>query len=182
MGGGFCRHPPPEIQREIDMLDEKQKRILEMWERNMTGSEIANAIGITRNAVMGILDRMRKRGLAEYRLSPEARRKPVRKAVKASVSTELPKAQAKASTQPEPDPDQFVMTVLEDKSIPPHGPVTMMNLHYLSCRYIISDVNGAETLFCGKMKTTGAYCAEHHQLCYVPPAPKKKKSGFKFRS
>jgi hypothetical protein len=73
------------------------------------------------------------------------------------------------------------MTALEDRSLPPHGPVTLMKLHHRSCWYIVSDVMGGETLFCGRMKTTGAYCAEHHQLCYVPNIPKKKKVVAQYR-
>jgi hypothetical protein len=164
------------------MLNDKQKRILVMWENNMTGSEIANAIGITRNAVMGHLSRIRAMKLTGYKVEPKGHRKPVRKAVEAPKTSALPKTIQKPKAKPETNPDQFVMTVLEDRSLPPHGPVTLMNLHHLSCRYIISEVKGAQTLFCGKVKTTAAYCAEHHQLCYVPPNPKKKKVTPLYRS
>jgi hypothetical protein len=157
------------------MLNDREKRILAMWEKNMTGGEIGNAIGITRNAVMGILGRLRARGHVGYKVPPPAYRKRVRKGVEPQKTSEPPKPSTKTKPKPAANPDQFEMVVLKDLSLPPHGPVTLMKLHRLSCRYIISEVKGSETLFCGKMKTTGAYCAEHHELCYVPSMPRKKR-------
>ena len=164
------------------MLDEKQKKIFELWKKNFTGSQIANEIGITRNAVMGILDRMRKKGIIGYKSPPKSYRQPVRNAHNPVPLSRAPQEPKTIRTEPDDDADQLVMTVLDDRSLPPHGPVTLMKLHHLSCRYIISDVKGAETLFCGKVKSVGAYCEEHRKLCYQPPMPKKKKPAFQFRS
>jgi len=164
------------------MLTDKEKSIVTMWNKNMSGQEIGDELGITRNAVMGILNRLRLKGVVGYKVKPKTYRKRSQKPVEAPKPIAPPKAPPKPKPQPARNPDQLVMAVLEDRSLPPHGPVTLMKLHHRSCRYIVSDVKGAETLFCGRMKTTGAYCAEHHQLCYVPSIPKKKKVMGQYRS
>jgi hypothetical protein len=61
------------------------------------------------------------------------------------------------------------------------GPVRFMQLHALSCRYIIGKVDGPKTMFCGKAKTSGAYCAEHHALCYQPPTPRPSRKAANYR-
>ena len=44
------------------MTEEKRQRIAELWNQNMPSSKIAEEVGVTRNAVIGAVYRLRKRG------------------------------------------------------------------------------------------------------------------------
>lgn len=44
--------------------------------------------------------------------------------------------------------------------------VTMDRLTLLKCRYIVSEIDGANTLYCGKSVHKIPYCKEHYQICY----------------
>jgi hypothetical protein len=45
------------------------------------------------------------------------------------------------------------------------APVALMQLKVHHCRYVVGDVNGPRTLYCGERKATGSsYCARHHAL------------------
>lgn len=46
------------------------------------------------------------------------------------------------------------------------GPVSMDQLTLMKCRYIVSEVNGYHTLYCGKEVHKIPYCKEHYNICY----------------
>lgn len=47
--------------------------------------------------------------------------------------------------------------------------VTMDRLTFSKCRYIVSDINGINTLYCGKEISIPPYCEHHYSICYVKP-------------
>ena len=51
----------------ISKVTEYEKEILELWENGSTGSQIANKIGATRNAVMDKLHRMKEAQIISYK-------------------------------------------------------------------------------------------------------------------
>ena len=60
----------------------------------------------------------------------------------------------------------------EDKH---HLGVTILELKFSSCRYIIGYEENAGTIFCGEVIHRISYCANHYSACYIP-APKKLKA------
>jgi len=47
--------------------------------------------------------------------------------------------------------------------------ISFMELDNQSCRYVIGDVKGLDTVFCGDIKLDGqAYCQAHYRWCYRP--------------
>ena len=53
--------------------------------------------------------------------------------------------------------------------------VTIMDLRYSSCRYIVGSDEDLGTLYCGEVVSQRSYCKEHYALCYIPAAIKTKK-------
>jgi hypothetical protein len=137
--------------------------IIKMWTEHKTGSEIAAKVKMTRSAVMGMVGRLRNRGLLEYR-DPASKKNatPEEKRLKKLRNPVVPNLRRK-KLPPLPPIDEETR------------PITLLNLRLDSCRFIINDSNkAADFLFCGQPKHIGSYCKEHHAICYIKAEPRKR--------
>lgn len=46
--------------------------------------------------------------------------------------------------------------------------ITIMDLRYNSCRYVMGSDEDLGTLFCGDPVAKRSYCRQHYELCYIP--------------
>jgi hypothetical protein len=152
-----------------------------MWEKNMTGSQIGIELGMTRNAVMGQLKRMRDKKMVEYRIDRDSVRMPVRRSITPNLTDLDAPPDAPVKKRSVGRFNSLTIPMTDEVKAFTDGPVRFMQLHPLSCRYVIGKVNGPKTMFCGKAKTYGAYCAEHHALCYQPPTPRPSRKAANYR-
>lgn len=137
--------------------------IVDLWQGNVTAQKIADDFGITKNAVIGRVTRLRNRG---YDLR---KREPPAKVEVMTKRTSIPKPVI--SWVPEPP----VNLISEPKTAHVIGPKGIMDLKMDDCRYIINEGPVSSFLFCGEPKTGRTYCAKHHKLCYVPMVRKNSK-------
>ena len=149
-------------------------QLVALWRDQKTGSEIAAALGMTRNAVMGMLNRLRVKGKLGYRklqflgkdTKPRRSRANAPKA-KTTVSVDKPGV----STGPNP---HLVVWPKRPEPVFTPGPdkgVKLEDLEYWHCRWAMSEVRPKVFRFCGARKKDGSsYCTEHHALVYVPRA------------
>ena len=147
-------------------LSDKDKLIIERWEQGFTGSDIGNEFGMTRNAVMGKLARLRKLGLVTYKMNAKISLKDVKPKKLKLVKTfnSYPKM-FRGRLPPTPLP----------KMLPVKGkPIKFLDLKPFTCRYIVNDGKPSEFMFCGKPKMIRSYCDEHARLCYMPTKTKEK--------
>ena len=133
--------------------DKTKNAVLEMWNKNYTGGQIAKELCLTRNTVMGIIHRLKKTEAVEPR-------------VKIPPKIDPPKVVVKTKKLPP--------VFIKPKPVN-HMPRTLMQLRANSCRYVVNDGHASQFLFCGKPKEKGAYCMDHAQLCYVKPHKGVKK-------
>lgn len=162
-------------------VTEQEAEILKLWKEGQTGQAIADQLGITRNAVMGKLHRLRERRIISYK-SVATRLAAIRHAVR--VRERAKKAEAEPAPQPIEEKPQKVEVVdilpeMVEEEPPPkpdRNPVTLMNLGPLSCRYVINNGVAKDFLFCNAVKKVGSsYCEEHHTLCHVPQLHLRRK-------
>lgn len=127
------------------MTEEKRARIAELWNLGWTSSHIADAVGLSRNSVIGAVHRLRKNGA--IMTTREERRKPriVKKA------HELP-----------------IRKNLKKKNLELGKPVNILKLSFQSCRFIVEEGGVHETKYCNNKIHKGAYCEDHYKICYVP--------------
>lgn len=92
------------------MQDETRKKVLRLWQENRSGSQIAAELGVSRNAVLGVVKRHKDKGNALRGPLPWANR----------------------IQKPKPVERLF------DYATPPSG-VTLMGLRHASCRYIVRE-------------------------------------------
>lgn len=172
----------------LNNLTETQRKVLELWKKNMTGSAIAAEMKITRNAVMGLINRLRLKGFVDYRVSEPSRSgmaKPKKKTLQPRLPIEMP---VKLKPPPrEEEKGQSVSDLIIEHFIqkgPKHKvgiPLTMLKRR--GCKYPINNSNDpAGHLFCGEaVKELTPYCEEHHAICYVSIAKYKRRESVTFQ-
>ena len=167
---------------DIDDLNEQEKTILKLWEQGFTGQEIGHQIGKTRSAVLGKLNRLRKRGLIGYKVQITRVEHQ-----KVSIKHKKPDAVIKKSIVDRPRLTPFVFKIKNRDRQPPvftkparvwnGNPVTLMELEFGMCKYSVSEDNASQHMFCGKPIYKRVYCEDHHKLCYIEPHHRKRNSA-----
>ena len=68
---------------------------------------------------------------------------------------------------PKKEISKHVHEMRKAENAPPKK-ITIMDLTYTSCRYVIGNDEELGSLFCGQKTYKRSYCPHHFQLCYVP--------------
>lgn len=156
-------------------LTKEELKIIKLWEEGYSGTQIGIELGMTRNAVMGKIYRLRKLAQLEYGHTKMASRAvievddPVKKIEEKPKNAKIPKKASRPKLRPvvwTPKPDPSTV------KIPERG-VTFFSLRPGRCRYPLEGDSLATYVFCGAPATNKSYCKEHHQLCYIPPSQKR---------
>jgi len=167
--------------------DEEEALIIRLWKERKTGSQIGAAVGRSRNAIMGKLNRLRSKGVIELLPEGEARFKP-KSPVAAPVSQPkktpslavVPSLSQKAEKVNNPPLERITSLFVPPEPAPePMDPIKFTDLKPMSCRYVVSGKRPENFLFCGMDKKRGAYCAEHAALSYVSVERKRPGGTFK---
>lgn len=132
------------------MISEDVKiEIRTLWNDGMTGSQIGEKLGLSRNAVLGAIHRMRAAG---HELAVRG------------DGVFRPKKKRKFMSRP-----KLPTRSKADDSADEKRPVGLLKLTPRSCRYIVTHGNFETTKYCNaEALEVGPYCKEHRALCYVP--------------
>jgi hypothetical protein len=122
---------------------EQRQRVIELWNRGYTATQIAlqpEFRGLTRNAVIGKLWRLRKREPGHFRPDRLPQPRPVRELKKRLIRRASVMTKASLSPPPPPPPRR-------------NGGVALLDIAPNGCRFIISsDARRAPThLYCGEL-------------------------------
>ena len=128
------------------MLNDIETEILRLWEQNIPARQIGAALGITKNAVIGRVNRMRKKGVdIDVRVMPK---------------TSIVKIPAAEPIEEELEPlNQIGISVFQ--------------LTNKTCKFVVDGEHPRYFRFCGDPVTTKSYCKTHHAICYVKVQPKR---------
>lgn len=138
-------------------------KLIELWNAKASASEIGKELGLTRNAVIGRIKRLRDKGvqLRSFTAVPktEVSRARVRevKTDRGWVKKKEP-IKSKGPVQLQLDFDPPVEKLKRS--------IDIFQLTPRSCRYITGEDNKRGALYCGDNKVSGAYCAKHAKMCY----------------
>jgi len=134
-------------------IPEKQaKIILELWNSGYSGSDISKETGKTRNAVLGLLHRLKSKG---YYVEKKAQKTQESKKTKKIKEIRTNKGWVRS----------FNAVKIQDSVIPEHG-MTIMDLTPNSCRFVIQTDTPEGAIFCGHTLHKHRYCEEHFRMCY----------------
>lgn len=134
---------------EVDVL------LLKMWAEGKSSSEIAEVLGVTRNAVIGRATRLRRRGEIVNRRQITVARK-IHKTKEHVMEAE-----------PTPSPEPTSQVESEAAS---GLAQSLLNLRYGQCKWPL------ETTFCEEEREQGRpYCARHRKMSFRPAYEGAKK-------
>lgn len=124
--------------------EEEIARLRELWEDpENSASKIALIFGVTRNSIIGKVDRL---GL------------PGRRGTARKQRTYVYHYRAGA---------KIIPIVIPARDIPYRG-VTFWECGVSDCHYPVEG-DGLSAVFCGNPISHGSYCAQHYAICYEPP-------------
>lgn len=143
--------------------DEAVEELKRMWDRGMTTGQIAKALNVTKNSIIGKVHRLcltaRPSPIKKVpaKKAPAAKKensKPVKESRKPSIATPVTKKEEKSMTEP--------ASFVEETNIP------LVKLDNHTCRWPLGDPRDDDFCFCGKKVKTGqTYCEEHSAVAYV---------------
>jgi GcrA cell cycle regulator len=132
--------------------DERVALLKRHFEEGMTCSEIARAMGISRNAVIGKLSRL---GLSRPKTASGGLT--LRKAAPRGPKI-VTQRRILTALRAEPEPAE---------EIPSEFRCTLLELSRDTCRWPVSGPQGSDIAFCGSRRVDGLpYCAAHARLAY----------------
>ena len=142
--------------------------VIKMWKSGMTSGEIAAALRISRNQVMGVVFRAQQRGelskktqaqLAVIKSSAAMKRPTKKKPTLNQVMV------ANEEKRPEPKPQEEVRPVVQPPKAAKYSgkSKTLLELSAFECRWIHDDKK-----FCAKptVSESTSWCAEHYPIVY----------------
>lgn len=150
--------PPTWTEERIALLKQ-------LFERGRTCREIAIEIGLSRNAVIGKIARLKLTGPGSRGPSRRAGSAPRRPAGARQLQILL-KQRIEANGEAATPAAEVVALEI------PQGPgCSLMELGKDTCRWPVGDLDAAEAKFCGNRPLDGLpYCAGHARIAYRAPS------------
>jgi hypothetical protein len=139
-------------------------QLIEFCAKGWTSSRIAQALGVTRNAVIGARHRNGLSISLEQELTRRAAQK--FKANRARQATKHQFGKAKSPTrQPKKGPERTTSSLTVLAPPPTNGTVPFISTKLGQCRWICED-----GLCCGHKTTTisSSWCHSHYRIVFVP--------------
>jgi len=143
--------------------DEAVEELKNMWDRGMTTGQIAKALNVTKNSIIGKV----------HRLCLTARPSPIKKTpVKSEKKVVAPEKEVKKSKTPTqhivPTEVKNIKDEEPSSSLVEETNIPLVKLDNHTCRWPLGDPRDDDFCFCGKRVKTGqTYCEEHSAIAYV---------------
>ena len=158
--------------------EETVEELKKMWDKGMTTGQIAKALNVTKNSIIGKV----------HRLCLTARPSPIKKSSTPKTETEDKKTASKTkkacktSEKKEKTSEKKVEKTIKEKVVEPkevkvvepapkvveETNIPLVKLDNHTCRWPLGDPKDDDFCFCGKrIKTGQTYCEEHAAVAYV---------------
>jgi len=151
--------------------DEAVEELRRMWDRGMTTGQIAKALNVTKNSIIGKVHRLclTARPSPIKKVSEKVSEKKEKKTI-ASSKTSKPAKVKVIQEKPSKDCHESAKEstpFVEETNIP------LVKLDNHTCRWPLGDPRDDDFCFCGKRVKTGqTYCEEHAAVAYVKAGKK----------
>ena len=124
--------------------EETKERIKELWTLGWSSTKIGLELGLTRNSVIGVVHRMRQKGIS----IPSNRKTTIKK-----------KYTREKETKARSERDKYY-----------ESPTDIFGLRMSSCRFIVEEGTVYTTKYCNQKAHKASYCKDHYKICYYKPA------------
>jgi GcrA cell cycle regulator len=157
----------------MSWTDERVELLKKLWSDGLSASRIAAQLGgITRNAVIGKVHRLRLSGRKSVSAAAS------RKASFSSHMVRMPRASTRGNTALAQVYDYDAEATPEsiENIIPIGQRCGLIDLTEQTCHWPIGDPGSSDFMFCGGNPVAGLpYCAYHCRIAYRPAAERRRK-------
>ena len=163
----------------MNWTDERVEILRKLWAEGLSASQIAAQLGgVSRNAVIGKVHRLKLSGRGRATTAPARQKKapgmhrPARptRAIAATVGATA----LKAHYEVEPVVRQ-VLRPVENVVVPMSRRLALTELSEHTCKWPNGDPLSEDFSFCGnETGETGPYCRYHARIAYQPPAERRR--------
>lgn len=140
---------------------EKLRKLQSLVKENLTAREIASILRVSRNSVIGKLNRegLKLNGATGPRpKSRKPKEKPIRSVPPLNYKRDYVAAHGRRDVMPLPKQEKFVYT---------GESISFLQLSYNTCKYSVSGDTYETFRFCGKTIHDRSFCIDHFKLCYT---------------
>jgi GcrA cell cycle regulator len=171
--------------------DERVETLKKLWSEGLSASQIAASLGgVSRNAVIGKVHRLKLSSRGRAAAAPARQKKAPKAAIAANASV---KPAARIATQSRPMPasigatalqvqyetdavaEVYVRPVHSNVVVPISRRLRLVELTERTCKWPNGDPLAEDFSFCGTDSAeTGPYCKYHAKLAYQPAAERRR--------
>ncbi|MBA3448950.1 MAG: GcrA cell cycle regulator [Pseudaminobacter sp.] len=165
----------------MNWTDERVETLRKLWAEGLSASQIAAQLGgVTRNAVIGKVHRLKLSGRGRSTASPTRQKKPsqasktparpaaVNRPVTSSVGATALQAQFEPAVRHHVRPSESVV-------IPISRHLHLVQLNERTCKWPNGDPLSEDFHFCGNESAeTGPYCKYHAKIAFQPASERRR--------
>tara|TARA_R110000868_G_scaffold145660_4_gene366003 strand:- start:2700 stop:3236 length:537 start_codon:yes stop_codon:yes gene_type:complete len=162
--------------------DERVERLKQLWSEGHSASEVAKTLGgITRNAVIGKVHRLKLSGRARPVGPPKEKKSRILAGSRrrSSPTRTFAKNRKKLTQRPASEISPATEALIASDIPAPVGPgVTLMMLNPKMCKWPIGEPEDFGFHFCAHTVRDGyPYCTHHALIAYQPNKPRNRNPG-----
>ncbi len=153
--------------------EDRVETLKKLWTEGLSASQIAKEMGegVTRNAIIGKVHRLKLSGRATPSRPPRPRAKP---APKPRITTSTPRTSTTTPVVSRETP--VAPPPLEPTPLPSGEFATVLTLTNHICKWPIGDPTDQNFRFCGrKSKANSPYCDAHATQAYQPQSRRRRR-------
>jgi GcrA cell cycle regulator len=171
----------------MNWTDERVELLRKLWSEGLSASQIAAQLGgVSRNAVIGKVHRLKLSGRGRATATPARQKKAVQgstvqksvsRAVTATrhVTTSIGATALQAQFDSEPVARHYIRPVAENVVVPISRHLHLVELTERTCKWPNGDPLSEDFHFCGNdAAETGPYCKYHARVAFQPASERRR--------
>jgi GcrA cell cycle regulator len=172
----------------MNWTDERVELLKKLWSEGLSASQIAAQLGgVSRNAVIGKVHRLKLSGRGRATAAPARQKKAAQPGASATKSvsraastvrhmtTSIGATALQTQFDAEPATRQYVRPAAENVVVPISRHLNLVELTERTCKWPNGDPLSEDFHFCGNESAeTGPYCKYHARLAFQPASERRR--------
>ncbi|TKT74217.1 GcrA family cell cycle regulator [Aquamicrobium sp. LC103] len=166
----------------MNWTDERVELLKKLWSEGLSASQIASQLGgVSRNAVIGKVHRLKLSGRGRASAAPSRPKKAAQPSAPRTVTrTSRPVAASVGATALQVQFDaepvaRHALRPIQNVVVPMSRNLKLVELSERTCKWPNGDPLAEDFSFCGNdVGEGGPYCAYHSRVAYQPAAERRK--------
>lgn len=166
----------------MNWTDERVEALKKLWAEGLSASQIAAQLGgVSRNAVIGKVHRLKLSARGRATAAPARQKKPTGSVVASRPRPSRPMTSSIGATalQVHYDAEPIArhhMRPVEDVVVPMSRHLKLIELSERTCKWPNGDPLAEDFSFCGNdSEESGPYCRYHSRIAYQPAAERRRR-------